>query len=155
MKEKVETFLMTTFVKKRRRLIKFLMGLNDSFFNIRGLIMNTKPLPSIAQAFAMFVNDERQRSVSITKSTACVVYRGNSKPPYKGDSKGQSEKSSQKCTNCGGAHLVEKCYWIHGFPSSHPLHGKALKYPRHHPNMINNTEKHAIGNQKSVDAPPY
>lgn len=74
----------------RRRLIKFLMALNDNFLiNIRGKIMNTKPLPSIAQPFAMIVNDERQRSISITESTACVVYRGNPKPSYKGESKGQ------------------------------------------------------------------
>lgn len=122
-----------------RMLIKYIMGLNDNFFNIKGHIMNTKPSPSIAQAF------------STTESTVCVVYRRNSKSSYKGDSKGQPEKSSQKCNNYGGGHMVEKCYWIHGFLSSHPLYRKALKIPRHHPNMINNTEKH-VENQTSSKA---
>jgi hypothetical protein len=42
----------------------FLMGLNDSFSNIRGQILLIEPLPPINKVFSLVLQDEQQREVS-------------------------------------------------------------------------------------------
>ncbi|KAH0710706.1 hypothetical protein KY284_012133 [Solanum tuberosum] len=44
-----------------RRLIQFLMGLNVVYTTIRGSILMMNPLPSMAQAFALLIQEEKQR----------------------------------------------------------------------------------------------
>lgn len=46
-----------------RRLIQFLMGLNEIYTVIRGSILMMNPLPSIGQAFALLVQEEKQREI--------------------------------------------------------------------------------------------
>ncbi|XP_019261003.1 PREDICTED: uncharacterized protein LOC109238956 [Nicotiana attenuata] len=42
-----------------RRLIQFLMGLNEVYTVARGSILMMNPLPSLAQAFSLLVQDEK------------------------------------------------------------------------------------------------
>ena len=44
-----------------RRLIQFLMGLNEVYTIIRGNMLMMNPLPSMGQAFALLVQEEKQR----------------------------------------------------------------------------------------------
>ncbi|XP_015072753.1 uncharacterized protein LOC107016969 [Solanum pennellii] len=44
-----------------RRLIQFLVGLNEAYTIIRGSILMMKPLPSMGQAFALLIQEEKQR----------------------------------------------------------------------------------------------
>ena len=44
-----------------RRLIQFLMGLNEVYTVIRGSILMMNPSPSMAQSFALLVQEEKQR----------------------------------------------------------------------------------------------
>ncbi|XP_019255056.1 PREDICTED: uncharacterized protein LOC109233632 [Nicotiana attenuata] len=46
-----------------RRLIQFLMGLNEVYTVVRGSILMMNPLPSIAQAFSILIQEEKQREV--------------------------------------------------------------------------------------------
>ncbi|XP_075075426.1 uncharacterized protein LOC142162723 [Nicotiana tabacum] len=46
-----------------RRLIQFLMGLNEVDTIIRGSILMMNPLPSIAQDFSILIQEEKQREV--------------------------------------------------------------------------------------------
>ncbi|XP_070049340.1 uncharacterized protein [Nicotiana tomentosiformis] len=46
-----------------RRLIQFLMGLNEVYIVVRGSILMMNPLPSIAQAFSILIQEEKQRKV--------------------------------------------------------------------------------------------
>ncbi|KAH0694205.1 hypothetical protein KY285_021302 [Solanum tuberosum] len=46
-----------------RRLIQFLMGLNEVYTAVRGSILMMNPLPSLPQAFSLLVQDERQREI--------------------------------------------------------------------------------------------
>nr|XP_017224842.1 PREDICTED: uncharacterized protein LOC108201066 [Daucus carota subsp. sativus] len=43
------------------KLSQFLMGLNDQFTNTRGQILLMKPLPDLANAYAMLLQEENQR----------------------------------------------------------------------------------------------
>ncbi|XP_075077335.1 uncharacterized protein LOC107827678 [Nicotiana tabacum] len=49
--------------EKDRRLIQFLMGLNEVYTVVRGSILMMNPLPSIAQVFSILIQEEKQREV--------------------------------------------------------------------------------------------
>ncbi|XP_070014377.1 uncharacterized protein LOC142175145 [Nicotiana tabacum] len=46
-----------------RRLIQFLMGLNEVYTMVRGSILMMNPLPSLAQAFSLLIQEEKQREI--------------------------------------------------------------------------------------------
>ncbi|XP_075080470.1 uncharacterized protein LOC142165975 [Nicotiana tabacum] len=46
-----------------RRLIQFLMRLNEVYTIVRGSILMMNPLPTMAQAFSLLVQDEKQREI--------------------------------------------------------------------------------------------
>ncbi|XP_010321404.1 uncharacterized protein [Solanum lycopersicum] len=46
-----------------RKLIQFLMGLNEVYTIVRGSILMMNPLPTMAQAFSILVQEEKQREV--------------------------------------------------------------------------------------------
>ncbi|KAB5541845.1 hypothetical protein DKX38_014819 [Salix brachista] len=57
------------------------------------------------------------------------------KQPYKATS-----RKTLKCTNCDGeGHLVDRCYYIIGFPEGHKWHGKNVK-PRNKRSAAHNVE---------------
>ncbi|XP_075107126.1 uncharacterized protein LOC142180099 [Nicotiana tabacum] len=49
--------------KHDRRLIQFLMGLNEAHTVIRGSILMMNPLPTLAQAFSLLIQDEKKREI--------------------------------------------------------------------------------------------
>lgn len=62
---------------QRKKLLQFLMGLNESFSAARGQILMMNPLPSIAQAFSLIKQEERQRTT--TNVTMSFMVKSNSK----------------------------------------------------------------------------
>ncbi|KAL5578248.1 hypothetical protein UlMin_019947 [Ulmus minor] len=95
-------------------VLQFLMGLNDSFSQIRAQILMFEPLPSINKIFSLVIQEERQRSLNssyvIPLSTAYGVNSNNYNV-----SKGKRDKPV--FTYCGYfGHTVDKCYKKHGYP---------------------------------------
>jgi hypothetical protein len=64
--------------------IKFLMVLNESYATIRGHIFLIEPLPSVSHAYALVLQEEHQRSITIppTIEGIALVAKGNL-PPQK------------------------------------------------------------------------
>jgi len=54
---------------KRRKLMHFLMGLNDSYSVICGQLLLMNPLPDVTQAYSSSVQEEKQQHVGITHDT--------------------------------------------------------------------------------------
>lgn len=107
------------------RVIQFLMGLNDSFANVRGQILNMKPRPGLSEIYNMLDQEESQRMVGVASkmishpaafqvqdngvsdSSHILLFQGGFKKP--------------KCSHCLRiGHTVDRCYKVHGFPSGHP-----------------------------------
>ncbi|XP_019227701.1 PREDICTED: uncharacterized protein LOC109208987 [Nicotiana attenuata] len=49
--------------KQDRRLIQFLIGLNEVYTIVRGSILMMNPLPTLAQDFSLLIQDEKQREI--------------------------------------------------------------------------------------------
>ncbi|XP_059280942.1 uncharacterized protein LOC132034561 [Lycium ferocissimum] len=114
------------------RLIKFLMGLNDTFATVKSNIIMMSPfhdwpLPTVNKAYALLIQDEKQREISIhsnfsNDSSSFLVnggnnpggqYSGTRNPNFKG------KKSNVVCSFCKKVgHTVDKCYRVIRFPSN-------------------------------------
>ena len=91
--------------------MKFLMGVNDAFSQVRTQILFIDPLPSVNKAHSLFIQEEMQRSmtnpVRVESTVLATKSSGNN---FKG-------KERPICTHCGKmGHTVDKCYKLHGFP---------------------------------------
>lgn len=53
-------------MQQDRRLLQFLMKLNDSFSPIRANILMMNPLPNITQAYRLLHQEERHKEICIT-----------------------------------------------------------------------------------------
>jgi hypothetical protein len=94
------------------------MGLNESYATVRGHILLIEPLPSISRAYALILQEERQRSITTppTIEGIALVAKGNL-PPRKDNQYDFQKKERPKCTHCGrDSHTIERCYHLHGFP---------------------------------------
>ncbi|KAF7130537.1 hypothetical protein RHSIM_Rhsim10G0073900 [Rhododendron simsii] len=124
--------------QQRQRTMKFLMGLNESYFAVCGQILLMDPLPSVNRAYSLVLQEERQREVSFYKPTtldvAALMVKENlnaqERKNYKNAGKKKGEKNERpKCTHCRWeGHTIDTCYRIHGYPPGHRLH-KASSQP--------------------------
>lgn len=139
---------------QRKRLIQFLMGLDESYSNIRGQILLMQPLPTAAKAYTMVRQEEKQREGIAPKSANATILNSysniqrfsaqngqnsqRSTMPNTPNSRNNVQRTSQNgterrnnfrkgvyCGNCDKeGHYQEECYKIFGYPIGHPLHGK-------------------------------
>jgi hypothetical protein len=101
----------------------FLMGLNDSFSNIRGQILLLEPLPPINKVFSLVLQEERQKELSggISQSSffgdSSALLTTKSPTVNTQTVKQGSRKPKLVCSHCSvTGHTIEKCYKIYGFP---------------------------------------
>lgn len=123
-----------------RRLIQFLMGLNEVYTVVRGSILMMNPLPTIAQGFSILIQEEKQREVkprsyltmegtslnahggSQFKTNYNTQYNNNTGNMYSQQSGNFQQKGSSSglrlfCDYCKKpGHIKDKCYRLHGFP---------------------------------------
>ncbi|KAL0332868.1 UNVERIFIED_CONTAM: Retrovirus-related Pol polyprotein from transposon RE1 [Sesamum calycinum] len=110
----------------RSQLIQFLIGLNESYDNIRNQILVLEPLLNVNKAYSMVLRVERQRQVNsefteaINHSAMQVrLYeqRYNTGPKNIMKKKGPIDKRNLFCNHCNkSGHNKETCFKIHGFP---------------------------------------
>ncbi|KAL9308357.1 putative retrotransposon gag domain, retrotransposon Copia-like protein [Arabidopsis thaliana] len=60
-------------LQARSRVMKFLMGLNDSYEATRRHILMFKPIPSIEEVFNMVTQDERQKNLKPFHKKSCSL----------------------------------------------------------------------------------
>lgn len=110
------------------RLSQFLMGLNDTFTATRGQMLMMKPLPSLSQAYSLLLQEENQRSTplsTVPENVAMNVKFTGSKTRSNYNSYKKSNSAEETCEYCHNTgHLQDKCFFLHGYPDWHRLHGK-------------------------------
>ncbi|XP_049392731.1 uncharacterized protein LOC125857106 [Solanum stenotomum] len=117
--------------KQDVRLVQFLMGLNDSYCSARGNILMISRLPSISNAYALLIQEKKQREMNTThkypgESSSFIVTGTNNggQRPYGSDPKGQRVQFDNKkfglvCRYCKkSGHTIDKCFKLHGYPAN-------------------------------------
>ncbi|KAA8550199.1 hypothetical protein F0562_001883 [Nyssa sinensis] len=117
-------------------IMSFLMGLDDSFSQVRGQLLLMDPMPPINRVFSLIVQEEQQRrtnpSSDSSNSTGTMAFvvktdvnkSGGSGPQNSQNSNSSASKNQKKdkpyCTHCKiRGHTVDRCYKIHGYPSGY------------------------------------
>lgn len=110
------------------KLSQFLMGLNERYTNIRGHILLLSPLPDLAHAYSMLLQEENQRdfhtdSLSSEHTVMNVKFSPNNAGKPKSNRK--VADPSLFCDHCNiSGHTRDKCFVLHGYPEWHRLHGQ-------------------------------
>ncbi|XP_014490342.1 uncharacterized protein LOC106753071 [Vigna radiata var. radiata] len=128
---------------KRRKLMQFLMGLNDSYSAIRGQILLMNPLPDVTQAYSSIIQEEKQRHLSTARDTieASAMAIQNNEPialvvRRKQGSSSRLNSSNRKLLHFSHCdrdyHTKDTCWKLHGYPPEHPKHGATKNaYSKH------------------------
>ena len=108
--------------------MSFLMGLNDSFNQVRGQLLLLDPMPPISKVFSLVSQEENQRKISTrhgdSSNTMAFAARAdnsrNYNPPnssvHSSNYKGQ-KRDKPFCTHYNfHGHTVDKGYKLHGYP---------------------------------------
>ncbi|KAL0377947.1 UNVERIFIED_CONTAM: hypothetical protein Sradi_3100200 [Sesamum radiatum] len=99
-----------------RQLMRFLMGLNNTYEHVRSQILLMEPRPHVQKAFSMVLSVEKQLSVQVQQSigTAGAIYQVHHKDMKH---KGIIDKRSMICDYCKRTgHLKEACFKLNGTP---------------------------------------
>ena len=138
-------------------VLQFLMGLNESFSQIRAQILMSDSLPLINKVFSLVIQEERQRSMHFSGSSlppisASYGVASSNYSAYKG------KKDKPVCTYYGFfGHTVDKCYKIHGYRHGFKPKGRSGDFSKgqtsSHPGYSNPTSSSKpLANQTSFVA---
>ena len=144
---------------KRRKLMQFLIGLNESYNAIRGQILLMNPLPDVAKAYSSIIQKEKQRSLGAgretTENSAMVVQRTESVAltvRHGQVSSSRSNLSNRKplhCSYCNCDHHVwETCWKLNGYLPGHPKHASNRSNQRSTHFKRNNSHRPSVNNVK-------
>ncbi|GFZ01780.1 Cytochrome b-c1 complex, subunit 8 protein [Actinidia rufa] len=91
----------------RRHTYQFLMGLKSDFETLRTQILNTSPLPSLYEAFAIVDGDERRRRLLPSLSESPIIV-----PDQRAFA--ASSGTHLYCQHCRKpGHLIDRCFMLH------------------------------------------
>nr|XP_011467540.1 PREDICTED: uncharacterized protein LOC101306260 [Fragaria vesca subsp. vesca] len=113
--------------EEKERVMQFFMGLNESYSTIRGSILMMSPLPNTRKVHGLILQHERQMEAAarrdIPQTSHAMQAARTSNPP-----KSSFSPKPLKCTYCEeDTHLVDRCFYLKGFPVGHKWHGKNVK----------------------------
>lgn len=139
-------------LQQRSRVIKFLMGLNESFESSRRQILMLKPLPNIEDVFNLITQDERQRVVKPSSKVDNVVFQASGPEHPSAYTENQvfaaqhqnnyRQRQRPLCTHYGQfGHIVQKCFKLHGYPPGHRLHDGSTQQKSSHQTSTANSNQ--------------
>ncbi|XP_070037155.1 uncharacterized protein [Nicotiana tomentosiformis] len=97
---------------KSQRVLQFLMGLNESYGNVRSNILARRPVDSVNEAYAIVTQEESQRTLGVVDTHRDPLTM------LVGKTQGFKPKGTWLiCAHCGYKdHLKENFYKIVGYP---------------------------------------
>ncbi|XP_070040561.1 uncharacterized protein [Nicotiana tomentosiformis] len=97
----------------QQRLLQFLMGLNESYSNMRINVLMKRLVVTVNEAYAIVTQEERQRALGVADMNKDPLTMMAGKPRYN-----RPKKIGMICEHCGyKGHLKENCYKIVGYPA--------------------------------------
>nr|GEV33959.1 DC1, C1-like, zinc finger, RING/FYVE/PHD-type [Tanacetum cinerariifolium] len=83
---------------QRKRLIQFLMGLDECYANVRGQILLMQPMPTMAKAYSLIRQEEKQRegyTQQTTISAALSAHSNNTRTTYNNNRKNRNSTQGE------------------------------------------------------------
>ncbi|XP_075494865.1 uncharacterized protein LOC142532452 [Primulina tabacum] len=100
---------------QHQRLLQFLMGLNESYLQIRSQILMMTPLPTVGQAFSIISQEESHRAMISVEAPVAVFFSHQSR-------RDPQQKEVLKCDYCNwNGHTRATCYRLNGYPPGHKM----------------------------------
>ncbi|XP_070019557.1 uncharacterized protein [Nicotiana sylvestris] len=95
------------------RLLQFLMGLRESYSNVRSNVLTRRPVVSVNEAYTIVTQEESHRSLGVVETNRDPLTM------MAGKTQGfKPKKFGLVCEHCGyKGHLKENCYKIIGYPA--------------------------------------
>lgn len=91
-------------IVERKRIYKFLFGLNNVFEDVRGRTMSTRPLSSLREVFSLVRREESRKKLisgssnsNTTIESSALVVRG---PQTQGADSNQKKQGKPWCDHC-------------------------------------------------------
>ncbi|KAL5540630.1 hypothetical protein UlMin_043205 [Ulmus minor] len=130
-------------------VLHFLMGLNESYAQIRGQILMMEPLPTINKVFSLVIQEERHRNIggnSAIPVSKPLAFGSNYNAPTGSSGGSKTKRDKVTCTHCGFiGHTKDKCYRLVGYPPGWRVKSKTSN------SMANNSEVINQVNANSID----
>lgn len=121
--------------------MNFLVGLNESFHVTRSQILLMDPLPPISRVFSLLVQEENQRSLSVSTSNNHLLTMATRTDINKKSGNVYKKRERPLCTHCGlNGHTVDTCYKLHGYPPGYKTKTRLPKI--NGVNMVNSEGSH-------------
>lgn len=99
------------------KVIKFLVGLNDSYSNARSQIIMKKHVPDLSEVYNLLDQDFNQRSISPLQNASAFQVASHDTIPASINATYNSKPLRPVCSHCGyNGQTIDKCYKIHGYP---------------------------------------
>ncbi|XP_072079223.1 uncharacterized protein [Arachis hypogaea] len=105
----------------------FLMGLDESYSQIRGQILLMEPLPAINKVLSLVTQEEKYRALgaslnSLPQPQVAFLARNPHATQPQGRGRGTLKKYRPLCSHCDLlGHTIDKYYKLHRFPPNFGL----------------------------------
>ncbi|XP_055804916.1 uncharacterized protein LOC129873769 [Solanum dulcamara] len=118
---------------RSQRLLQFLMGLNESYNQIRSSILARTPIVTVNEAYAIVSKEESQRTLGVVddKKEVVTLLAGKSQsyrpsPKKEQDSSNSPQRFELFCEYCGYRnHKKDNCYRLVGYPPGFQIKKRA------------------------------
>ncbi|XP_071704496.1 uncharacterized protein [Rutidosis leptorrhynchoides] len=112
--------------KEMTKLWQFLMGLDESYQQIRSNLLTMDPIPTVKSAYATLSREESHRNstVSVAKVQTSAFMSKNNSPANSNNSSNftrnnRGPNQNLKCTKCNKlGHTIDRCFEVIGYPPS-------------------------------------
>ncbi|GJV10853.1 putative RNA-directed DNA polymerase [Tanacetum coccineum] len=159
------------------KLMQFLMGLDDSYMQIRSNILSRDPLPDVRGAYAIISSEESHRvvsssSVGTSQRSQSSVFNSSvnnrgftQRPPTSGNSSrpnnvnrpsGNGNRRTSGgptlvCEHCGfNGHTIDRCFKIIGYPSDFDRRNNSSSSNQNSQNQTNQNFNRRFVNNNSA-----
>ncbi|XP_062113438.1 uncharacterized protein LOC133824553 isoform X1 [Humulus lupulus] len=114
-------------------IMSFLMGLSDSYSQVRGSILLMDPMPEVNRVFHLVTQEEHQKGNAFASNDSnnamAFAFKSDKNSAPKNDNQNfknhPQKKSRPFCSHCNVlGHTIERCYKLHGYPPGYNKRNK-------------------------------
>nr|KYP76552.1 Retrovirus-related Pol polyprotein from transposon TNT 1-94 [Cajanus cajan] len=134
---------------KRRKLMQFLMGLDESYSVVRGQLLLMIHLLDVSQAYSSIIQEEKQRNLEEPIALAVRHKSGSSSRPN------ANYRKPLHCSHCDRDHHTKETFWkLHGYPPGQSKHSTNKHYhskPNHNNQSSTNHVRELVIDSGATD----